>query len=104
MAKFHGVVGYIETKETMPGVYTEVVTERICKGDILRNSQRFESSDKINEDFTISNTFSILTDEYMHEHIPYIRYLTWNGTKWKVSSVEIMHPRIRLSVGGVYNG
>jgi len=104
MAKFHGKVGYIYTKETSPGVYTEVVTERDCVGDILRNNKRWEKSENLNDDITISNTFSILTDEYINQNIKNLRYIQWMGAKWKVTSFEIQRPRIILTVGGEYNG
>lgn len=104
MAKFHGKVGYIYTKETSPGVYTEVVTERDCVGDILRNNKRWEKSENLNDDITVSNTFSILTDEYINQNIKNLRYIQWMGAKWKVTSFEIQRPRIILTVGGVYNG
>jgi hypothetical protein len=104
MAKFHGKVGYIYTKETSPGVYTEVVTERDCVGDILRNNKRWEKSENLNDDITISNTFSILTDEYINQNIKNLRYIQWMGAKWKITSFEIQRPRIILTIGGVYNG
>ena len=104
MAKFHGKVGYIYTKETSPGVYTEVVTERDCVGDILRNNKRWEKSENLNDDITVSNIFSILTDEYINQNIKNLRYIQWMGAKWKVTSFEIQRPRIILTVGGVYNG
>jgi hypothetical protein len=104
MAKFHGKVGYVYTKETSPGVYTEVVTERDCVGDILRNNKRWEKSENLNDDITITNTFSILTDEYINQNIKNLRYIEWMGAKWKITSFEIQRPRINLTVGGVYNG
>lgn len=104
MAKFHGTIGYVETKETAPGVYTEVVTERACVGDILRNSQRLEKGEHLNDEFTISNTFSILTNEFIYQNIQYLRYLEYMNVKWKILSVEIRRPRLILTVGGVYNG
>lgn len=104
MAKFHGRVGYIQTKETSPGVYTPVVTERDCVGDILRNNQRWEKSENLNDNFTISNRFSILTDEYINQNIKNLKYIQWMGTKWTITSFEIERPRIILTVGGVYNG
>ena len=40
MAKFYGKVGYVETVETRPGVFTQSVTERTYCGDLVRNSRR----------------------------------------------------------------
>lgn len=106
MAKFHGLIGFVTTEEseTAPGVYTEVVTERPCSGDILRNNRRWEDNQKVNSDLTIDNRFSILQDEYMINNSHTMRYLKLGEVSWKISSFEIQRPRIILTVGGVYNG
>jgi hypothetical protein len=106
MAKFHGVIGYIknEEKETAPGVYQEVVTERPCSGDIIRDTKRWENGDRVNDNLTIDNRFSIIADEYAISNIQIMRYLTIRGSSWKITSYEIQRPRIILTVGGVYNG
>jgi hypothetical protein len=106
MAKFHGIVGYVkvEESETAPGVYSEVVTERPCSGDILRNTRRWENGDRVNDNLTIDNRFSIIVDEFAISNIHTIRYLKVMGSSWKITSFEIQRPRIILTVGGVYNG
>ena len=103
MAKFRGIVGYIETQETKPGVFEEVSTKRVYKGDVLRKSKRFESSEQLNDDLNISNQISIVADEYAFKHFAYIRFVEFMGTFWKVTDVEVNHPRLTLSIGGVYN-
>lgn len=37
MAKYYGIVGYVITEETSPGVWGEVTNERPYYGDIVRN-------------------------------------------------------------------
>lgn len=106
MAKFHGKIGYIKTEETEPGsgVYTEIAMEFPYVGDILRSNLSWERNDNLNDDLNVSNRFSIVADAFAYENFPYIRYVTWMGSKWKVNSVEIQRPRLILTVGGVYNG
>ena len=105
MAKFHGILGYVsDAEETSPGVYVPVVTERACRGDIPRNTQRVEPAETLNSNFNISNRFSVIADTYALDNLRYIRFLEWRGTKWAVSSAEIQYPRIVLTVNGVYNG
>jgi hypothetical protein len=104
MAKFHGKIGYVQTEETSPGVHSEVITERVYKGDLLRNSQKWENGDNLNPNFNINNRFSIVADAYAYENFPYIRYIYWMGTKWEVNSVTVDRPRLILTVRGVYNG
>lgn len=104
MAKFYGVIGYEEPQETRPGVFEPVITEHSYSGDVLRSSKRNESGETINDNITISNQFSIVADKYAYNHVYSMRYIVYMGVKWKISDVEIQHPRMTISVGGIYNG
>lgn len=104
MNKFFGTVGYVETEETSPGVWTERVTERNYYGDVVKNKYRSESSGGVNDDLNISNNISIISDLYANEHFRHIRYVEFMGAKWNVKDVEVQHPRLLLILGGVYNG
>lgn len=103
MTRWGGVIGYAETLEIEPGVWSEEFTERKYYGDLLRNSRRLQGTQQINNDITISNQISILADPYAVQHFHAIRYAELFGTKWKVSSVEVQYPRLILELGGIYN-
>jgi hypothetical protein len=105
MAKFRGVVGFATTVETNPGIYDEAITEKRYSGDLHRNLRRLESSGNINDNINISNEISILADEYAFHHFHAIRYVVFEGAKWKVSSIDATkRPRLVLTLGGLYNG
>ena len=103
MTRWCGVIGYAETLEIEPGVWSEKFTERKYYGDLLRNSRRLQGSQQVNDDITISNQISLLADPYAVQHFHAIRYAELFGTKWKVSSVEVQYPRLILELGGIYN-
>ena len=103
MTRWCGVIGYAETLEIEPGVWSKEFTERKYYGDLLRNSRRLQGSQQVNDDITISNQISILADPYAVQHFHAIRYAELFGTKWKVSSVEVQYPRLILELGGIYN-
>lgn len=103
MAKFYGAIGYSETVETRPGVWKEQITERMYSGDLLRNTSRFQTADKLNDDINISNDISIVADPYARDNFHRMRYVEFMGTKWKITNVEVQYPRLRLTVGGEYN-
>ena len=103
MTRWCGVIGYAETLEIEPGVWSEEFTERKYYGDLLRNSRRLQGSQQVNDNITISNQISILADPYAVQHFHAIRYAELFGTKWKVSSVEVQYPRLILELGGAYN-
>ena len=106
--RFFGKVGYVETKETdpinHPGVFNEVITERSYRGDVTRDTRNLEGASVLNDNFTISNQFSIVADDYAYIHLRYIRYVEYLGVKWEVTSVDPLYrPRLILTVRGIYN-
>lgn len=104
MAKFYGVIGFVTTEETTPGVWTEQITERFYYGDLVRNTRRLQSSDTVNDSIDISNEIGIVADPFARENFHAMRYVKFMGAAWKVSSVEVQYPRLILTVGGLYNG
>lgn len=103
MGRFRGVIGFITTSETEPGVFTEVVSERIYSGDIIQNSRRLEPSQNLIDNVTINNRFSVVGDEYLFTHYLGLRYIVFAGQKWKITGAEHQRPRMILTVGGLYN-
>lgn len=103
MAKFYGPIGYVYD-ETENDITVEKAIERFYKGDIIKNSRRLENGTGVNDNVTISNQISIVSDPYAIAHIFAIRYVKWMGVAWKVSSIDVETPRLILSLGGVYNG
>lgn len=105
MAKFYGPIGYSETVETRPGIWTNQITERMYYGDEVRNISKWSiSSDSTNDNLDINNQISIIADPYAYQNFHSMKYVEFMGTRWKITSVEVKYPRLILSVGGVYNG
>ena len=102
--KWFGAIGYADMIETKPGVWKEDIVEREYYGDMTRNTRRLQTSDQLNDNIDISNEISIVSDPYANENFHSMRYATYMGTKWKVTSVEVQYPRLILSLGGVFNG
>ena len=103
MAKFYGVIGYAISEETEPGVFEEQIVERNHVGDVIRNTRRLKEVGKVNDDITISNQISILSDPFTSNNFHTIRYVSYMGSKWKVVEVEVAYPRLILTLGGLYN-
>ena len=104
MAKFYGVIGYVETVEIEPGVWEETIVERPYYGDLTRNTSGFQSSGGVNDDININNNISIVADPYAYENFYQMRYVVLEGAKWRITNVEVNRPRLILTVGGIYNG
>ena len=103
MAKFAGKIGFEHTTEISPGIWNESIEERFYYGDLLRGRMQLENSGDVNDNVRLSNEISIVCDEYAYHNFASIRYVCYMGVKWKVTGVEVKHPRLILTIGGVYN-
>ena len=104
MGRFFGYIGFLITEETSPGVWTEQLTERPYYGDVLRNRFEWSSSEHLNDNVLLNNNFSIVADTYARQNIGAMKYVKWSGTCWKIAAIEEEYPRLKLMIGGLYNG
>ena len=103
--RFYGRVGYVLSPvEIAPGVWKPSVTEVHYYGDILRNTRRLEEAAKVNDDFVVNNSISIVADAYANQNFLAMRYVEWLGILWTITNVEVQGPRLLLTLGGSYNG
>ena len=108
MSKYSGKIGYIRTGETQPGVWGDLAPEeKSYTGDLIKDNRRFSANQTTpNDNLTINNTISIVSNKFMLDNLSFMRYLTLSSTstsKWKITSVDIKHPRIIITLGGLYN-
>lgn len=104
MARYCGKIGYSITEETVPGVWVDKIVEHIHYGDVLTNSSRWDNGTGLNDDISIRNELSIMADPFAFSNFQHIKYAEWMGTLWKVTSISVEYPRLRLSLGGEWNG
>ena len=101
--KFYGKIGFRETEESSPDVWTSNIQEYPYKGDVLKLGRTLTSENEINDSVKISNRISIVADPYARKHFFDILYVYWQGAKWKVITVDVEFPRLILALGGLYN-
>ena len=104
MTRFYGEVGFGESVDQGGGVWDDVITERTYSGNVVSSLLRFQDAEKVNDDLTLSNSISIVGDDYAFGHISSIRYIRFGGERWKIRNLEVRRPRLILLLGGVYNG
>lgn len=102
--RFCGKVGYVEFVEAAPGVYEEKITERQYRGTVLRNARRLDATEKLHDDIDLNNSISIVADAYAYRHMQDMLYVVFHGSKWRITNIEVVRPRLNLTVGGIYNG
>lgn len=104
MGRWYGKVGYVKSVEISPGVYDDEIVEHEHYGDVQQINRRFQSTEHLNDDLTISMELSIVASPYAKKNFHYIKYAEFMGVKWKVINTELRHPRLVLTLGGEYNG
>lgn len=104
MTRYSGLVGYGEQVETGPGVWENIIKERMMKGDLIRQNANIRDSGKVNDDITLNHRVSLLGDAYAFDNYFNMKWIQINGRKWKVSSIEVQRPRLLADIGGLWNG
>lgn len=103
MARFYGRVGYASQVQTRPGVWQETVEERTYKGDLVRTTTRWDSEKEVNNSPILGHKISIVGDSKALKDYSDIRYVLLNDVKWSVTRVDVIRPRIELTLGDKYN-
>ena len=76
MAKYFGKVGYLQTEETVPGVFSEHIEERNYYGDILSNHIKpSETGEGLNDNLRLNHKISIVSDSFAMNNFGYMKYL-----------------------------
>lgn len=106
MNRWYGKIGFAEQVETAQSVWTEKITERTYRGDILRNTRRLQDSqEKISYNISISNQISVVSDAYIRDHFVDMRWVEFMGAKWKAIEVDAspQAPRLIITLGELWN-
>lgn len=105
--KFSGIIGFQTTSnnEVAPGIRKPIIEERKYTGDVLSNYKSNQTSEYQNDNLILNSKISITADMYIRQNYQTIKYVLWNGIKWKVTRIDIStYPKVYIEFGGVYNG
>lgn len=105
MAKWFGKIGYGITAEKVPGVWVNEVVEKEYYGEVLDFKMLTQQTgDNVIDNIVIRNGLSIIADIFATSNLGNMLYAEFMGSKWKITEVKFQHPRIILTLGGLYNG
>ncbi len=100
--KWYGEIAFSNQQETEPGVWEDVPIVRDYFGELIKNYRRDNVGSNSNADITLSNQLSVVVDPFLLNSFHEILYVTYNGVKWRVNSVDIQYPKMTLDFGGLY--
>lgn len=102
--KFHGKIGYVISEDKGFGVYQNTPSEIEVTGEVEHFKRRW-TDESLNGDMLYTNTvISFVAPPTLTENLPNIRYVIWHNVPWQITNVEEYPPRLRITLGGVYNG
>lgn len=103
MAKYYGKIGFFIERKTSPGIWTQSIIEREAFGDVIECRKRTENPGQANDNINITNQISFVADPFAMDNIARIKYATYMGSRWAITSASPAFPRIILNLGGLYH-
>lgn len=104
--RWSGVLGMAQTPaiETTPGVYEDPIVEVKYSGEIVRESRGATggNSEKNKTPF-LRMAISVIPDKKLMASIASVRYATYMGLKWTVTSFEVQGIKYILNLGDNYD-
>lgn len=104
MAKWSGKIGFSTSVEVEPGYWEEQIIEKQYTGDIITHSVKRQNSEGVNQNINISSSISIIANPFANKHCSEMTYITYMGAKWKITDITPEFPRLKLTIGDLYNG
>ena len=105
--KWYGNIGFAISSEKMidnqhTGKWENSITVKPYYGDLTKPVNKWAAGSGENDDKSFSSQLSIVSDPFANENFHSIKYAEVFGVKWKVTAVEIIRPRLLLTLGGEY--
>lgn len=104
MGRFAGYLGFVIDEEIKPGVFQPKAVEKFYKGTTKNIYRRWDQPQEVDDQLTLSEEITVVTNSYLLENIGALRYVVQYGTKWAVKSIHHDRPRLVITLGGEYNG
>lgn len=102
--KFSGKVGYAVQVETAPDIWREYIVERKYRGDVIQTAWHSQAAaSTLNDNSSLNVQIEVVADAFAWAHYGNIRYVVYENSKWKVSSIQPRRPRLILNFGSLYN-
>ena len=105
--KYYGNIGFAISKEKIvngahTGIWNQEITVRPYYGELSNPVNRWATDSEVNDNSSFNAKLSIVSDPFAINNFHSIKYAEYMGIKWKVTSVEIIRPRLMLTLGGEY--
>lgn len=105
MAKrYSGLLGIVEEVQVRPGIWEEVVTEQKVLGRMNTETETHSRDGEVLPKITSTRSVSVPARGVGNIDNSKIRYVTYAGKRWSITSVVDEYPNIVCYFGEEYNG
>ena len=102
--RYSGFLGIVEEVQVRPGIWEEVVTEKKVLGDMKTETETRRTEDEIIPKVSSTRSVSVPARGLGQMDNRSIRYATYAGKKWIITSVVDQFPQIVCYFGEEYHG
>jgi len=102
--RYSGSLGIVEEQEVRPGVWEEVVTEQKVLGKMETGTETRIVDGEIIPRITSTRSVSVPARGLGQQDNRSVRYATYAGKRWTITSVVDQFPNIVCYFGEVYSG
>jgi hypothetical protein len=102
--RYSGTIGVASQTEISPGVWEETITEQDYIGEVVQRTEVLEEGDSIHSTQQTSTSISVLSRVVGFVNDSDLRYVTFSGMRWNISSVVNQPPRLVLYIREEYHG
>lgn len=97
-------LGIVEQSEVRPGIWEETVTEVPVLGDVRQRTEVLDGTDAVLPRYRTTTSISVPARGVGPQDNSNIRYITYRGFRWQISTIVDEPPKIVIYIGEVYNG
>lgn len=101
--RYSGKIGYAVETEVSPGLFEDVIVERDRLGKVEQRTEKLDTLESALPQYRNTTSISVLVPPE-DARLDDIRYVTYKGYRWTVSSIVHQPPRVTLFIGDRYNG
>lgn len=102
--RYSGKLGFAQQVQVSPGVWDEVITEHDVLGDVVQRTEALASESSVLPVYRTTTSVSVPARGVGPQDNSMIRYVTYAGKRWTISSIVDQPPRLVLYIGEEYHG
>jgi len=102
--RYSGRLGVVQEVEVKPGIWEDRITEREVLGEMKTLTETHAAEGEIHPRVSSTRSVSVSALGVGQQDHSNIKYITYAGKRWTLSSIVDDHPQLVLYFGEEYHG